>query len=515
MSSNDCMKNSMAIAAAACISILLMQDPGVLFYTGILGVSLLVLTAIISPWLGLLALFPLAFALRPAPPSVGAQEISFAALLAVIFIAALIKLLRTCGIRSVLRLFGIPLLIGAGILSINLAVAMHNHVPMLDWIRGVIPFLFIYALIPVCALVSGDESKIRWVGASVGTLIFLTAGYIVFYYFYHDMWQPYWLILTNGEEVKISQEAALNNVNAMGPMRDRITMLLAQATDALLPVGMVVGFVVSTLARDRRITIVGALVAMLCMAAVLITFTRSMLISALLVMLLFSLYAFFAHKNLRVKLSANLATQGVFGVAFIFSTGMDQVWLGRLSLLSGAAWKRKGDFNVMSRLEEYKIAWEMFLSHPVLGNGMGIKHGMRWETSEGVSFTEMVAYIHNWPLYMLMVGGLLGFLVYSLVIAGPVLYRLTSLRSESAHLTVVRAAVMTLAVYGLFFAVFRLISFNLLLAAAWGVVFAHKWSRENRASSAHAVHSHTASTQTKEKPVGHEPADQKNVELSV
>lgn len=127
----------------------------------------------------------------------------------------------------------------------------------------------------------------------------------------------------------------------------------------------------------------------------------------------------------------------------------------------------------------------------------------------------MVAYIHNWPLYMLMVGGLLGFLVYSLVIAGPVLYRLTSLRSESAHLTVVRAAVMTLAVYGLFFAVFRLISFNLLLAAAWGVVFAHKWSRENRASSAHAVHSHTASTQTKEKPVGHEPADQKNVELSV
>jgi hypothetical protein len=70
-------KNSYAIAAGAIISIFLMQDPGAFFYTGILGAASLVLMALISPWMGLLALFPLAFALRPAPPSIGPQELAF------------------------------------------------------------------------------------------------------------------------------------------------------------------------------------------------------------------------------------------------------------------------------------------------------------------------------------------------------------------------------------------------------------------------------------------------------
>ncbi|MEB0200103.1 O-antigen ligase family protein, partial [Pseudomonas sp. 5S4] len=138
------------------------------------------------------------------------------------------------------------------------------------------------------------------------------------------------------------------------------------------------------------------------------------------------------------------------------------------------------DFNVSSRLDEYRIAWKMFLSHPFLGNGLGAKHEMRWETSEGVSFTQFVAYVHNWPLYILMVGGGVGLLIYGLVLLGPALFRLSSIRSESSHWTVIRVTILTMVVYGLFFAVFRLITFNLLLAAAWGTVFSQLLTRHQK-----------------------------------
>jgi predicted membrane protein len=102
---------------------------------------------------------------------------------------------------------------------------------------------------------------------------------------------------------------------------------------------------------------------------------------------------------------------------------------------------------------------------------------MRWETSNGESFTQWVAYIHNWPLYILMVGGLLGIITYALILLGPILFRVTSVRVESTHWTILRSVVMTMAIYGLFFAVFRLITFNLLLATAWGIILTQALSR--------------------------------------
>lgn len=480
INNNDRIKNSLAIAISACVAVFIMQENGVFFYAGVVGVCFLLLMAGTSPWLGLLALYPLAFMLRPAPPSVGVPEISFAALLAVVFIATFVKLLRSSEVKPVLRFYSYPLMIGLVALGINLAVALKNGVPLADWVRGVTPFLFLYALLPISVLVGDNESRIRWLGGAVATLVFLIAGFVVFYYFYHRMWQPYWLVTVNGEAVKISKEAALDNLNAAGPMRDRITMLLAQATDVFLPVGLVAGVVICTLARSKSVTVVGILMSIVCMFAVLITFTRSMLLSALLVIFLFSILIIVYRKALRAKLLATVSAMSVLGFIFIFATGMQDIWIGRMSLLaeSGvaivsdvASAKVPADFNVSSRFDEYRIAWKMFLSHPLLGNGLGVKHEMRWETSEGVSFTQLVAYVHNWPLYILMVGGAVGLLIYSLVLSGPALFRFSSIRSESSHLTLIRATVLTMVVYGLFFAVFRLITFNLLLATVWGVVF--------------------------------------------
>lgn len=647
MNHSDSIKNSLAIVTSTCIAILLIQENSFLLYAGIAGVCLLFPMALVSPWLGLLAIFPLAFALHPAPASIGLPEFSFATLLGAVFFATLIGLARTSDLKRSLKRFAYPLLIGLGMFGINLAMAIKNAVPLADWVRGAIPFLFIYTLLPIAVLVKNDESRIRWLGASVGVLIFLVSGYVVFYYFYHDVWKAYWMIQVDGENIKVSQEAALGHLSATGPYRDRITMLVAQATDALLPIGVVAGLVVSTLARNRSVTIIGMLMSLLCVSAVLITFTRSMLLSAMLVIALFSILVLIYHKALRKKISALAAILCTFTFAFILATGMQSIWLGRMCLLvesgiqafneilhevtnyatdcptpvltntalmsttnfgkrinptlrpsnkpmdlsntspleeakveiakvdekhsSSPHHKKTGerqklgakaqskpqphlpqqkevvveqskaikpetlpstkdpeaeqntvaastsDFNVSSRIEEYQIAWKMFLEHPLLGNGLGVKHEMRWEASETVSFTQSVAYVHNWPLYILMVGGGLGFLIYFLVLSGPVVVGFPTIASESMHWTVIRAIVITMVVYASFFAVFRLITFNLILAAAWGILLSNSLPNMKKASNIGDLIKvdHESETQEKKMPAVPESTKQNDMELSV
>lgn len=477
-------KNSATIALAALTAICLIQEHGFVFYLGVAGICSLIILAAFSPWLGMLALFPLLFSLPPAPATIGITELSFALLLGVIFVGVLVKLSRSAN-KAALKYFGLALLVGLFVLAVNLFVAVKNGVPLVDWVRGAIPFLFIYNFLSVAILVGNDESRIRWLGGSIATLIFLFSGYIIFYYFYYDIWLPYWLVMVDDKVVRMSETAALQYSEALGPMRDRVTMVVAQATDALLPVGVVLGVVLATLARRKSVVAIGFLMALTCLFAVLITFTRSMLLSSLLIAFVFTAFIFMFRKEMRLKVVKIGTALGVAGVVFMFATGMQDIWIGRMNQLTeiktgnlkefyskDPALKEKLDFNVSSRLEEYKIAWSMFVSHPVLGNGLGIKHEMQWETAENERQTKWVAYVHNWVFYILMVGGIAGFLVYSVVLIGPLFFRLSWVKSESTHWTIIRAAVLTMTVYGAFFAVFRLITFNLLISVIWGLVFA-------------------------------------------
>jgi O-antigen ligase len=267
--------------------------------------------------------------------------------------------------------------------------------------------------------------------------------------------------------------------------------------------------------------------ALSCMIAILITFTRSMLLSSLLAMFIFLVYLIVYRKEVLPKFITTLTALGAAGLIFIYSTGIQDIWIGRMSQLIALPTselniapvdtivepdafistttlstpeqnistettpndtstveappapiqpevssdnKTTKDFNISARMDEYKIAWEMFVPRPIMGNGLGVKHEMRWETTDNVSETKQVAYVHNWPFYMLMVGGLSGLLVYSALLFGPVIFKLSSIRSEPIHWTLIRMAILTMAIYGAFFAVFRLITFNLLLAVIWGII---------------------------------------------
>ena len=479
----DLMPPWVIIVGAALTAILLMQETGGSFLAGIALGGFILLLALLSPWLGLLALFPMAFAIRPTPPSIGLQEGIFAILLAVVFFGAVLRQVKSHGINAFLRTFGWFLLVACGLFAINLIVARFNQVALADWVRGVLPFLFVFTFVPVAILLGHDREKHFWFGCSVAILIGLMVGYVVVYYFANSLWQPYWHITVDGDVLRVSEQVAMDHPDtAYGPLLDRITMQVQRSTDAILPIGMVAGFVVAVLARGLLGTLLGMCLSAVSMAAILTTFTRGMLASAVLLIFVFALFVLVYRRDRTLKMAGLLSCLLGGGLVFIVATGMDRVWLGRMGWLlesidsllrielTGTA-PDKVDVNVSSRVEEYRIAWQMFLDHPLLGNGLGAKHEMRWETSEGQSLYQMVGYVHNWPLYSLMVGGITGLSTYLAALLGPVFIGVSSLKQESTEWTIIRATVLTMAVYGLFFAVFRLVTFNLMLAAAWGVIY--------------------------------------------
>ncbi|WP_225609841.1 O-antigen ligase family protein [Pseudomonas sp. PDM02] len=525
-------KNSAAIIIAALTAIGLTQENDTILFMAAAGMASVIIMAVFSPWLGMLTLFPLALALPPAPTTVGLQEFSFAVLLIVITTGTFIECLRSPAARPHLKLWGLTILAVSTAITINLAVALNNNIPLRDWTRGIIPFLFMLNFLPVAVLIGKDGNRIRWIGISIATSIFMLAGFIIFYYFHNDIWRPYWLLSVDDQALRIPEAVASEYADAIGPMRDRITMSIAQATDALLPVGLVIGVTLASLAQPKAAATTGLLMALSCMIAILITFTRSMLLSSLLAMFIFLVYLIVYRKEVLPKFITTLTALGAAGLIFIYSTGIQDIWIGRMSQLialptselnitpvdtavepdalistttlstpeqnistettpndtstfeappapdnyhsiqpeAPSGNKTTKDFNISARMDEYKIAWEMFVPRPIMGNGLGVKHEMRWETSDNVSEAKQVAYVHNWPFYMLMVGGLSGLLVYSALLFGPVIFKLSSIRSEPIHWTLIRMAILTMAIYGAFFAVFRLITFNLLLAVIWGII---------------------------------------------
>jgi len=487
-----------AIASASVAASFLMQEAGGVFIAGIAAAALIVLLALISPWFGLLALFPMAFAIRPTPPSIGLQEGLFAVLLAVVFVGAVLRQLNNHGIGSFFRTFGWFVLSMCGLLAINLVVAHLNQVSLADWLRGVVPFLFVLAFVPVAILLGHDRERHFWFGCSVAALIALMVGYVVVFYFANSLWQPYWKLTVDGEVLRVSEQIAMDYPDsAYGPLLDRITMLVQRSTDAILPIGMVAGFVVAVFARGKQSTLLGMCLSLVSLAAILTTFTRSMLSSAVLVLGIFALFVLVYRRDRLLKMLWLMCCLAVAGLVFVFGTGMDRVWIGRMGWLiesintlfrielsgvapelSGVAPDKVVDGNVSTRIEEYRIAWQMFLDHPLLGNGLGVKHEMRWETPEGKSLYQSVGYVHNWPLYILMVGGATGLFAYFATLLGPVLSGLSSLKTESNARTIVRMVLLTMAVYGLFFAVFRLVTFNLILAAAWGYIYLRRVPKE-------------------------------------
>lgn len=433
------------------------------------------------PEAGLLSTFPLLYVIQPAPVVIGWEESLFATVIVTTFVSS-INARRSRALTLLRGDFGTFLLLSTVFIVLNFFMAIAHEAALKDWIRGVIPFLFITYLIPVCLLIEANPKLVRELVFSIACSAVLFAGHVIQVYINEQLWKPYWYVFENDRWIRIAADLASNvgHENVRHFFR-RVTAILPQSTDMLLPLSVswgVLGFVLLAKESGRVFALWTASVGII---AIVLTYTRSMLLTVLMVMAGICVLSWKKGHLSRFLLSGVLVVSLVMLTIQVFD--LHDVYRNRFfqTVLSFAAITQSDfafedfsteikDENVTARLEEYKIAWRMFMESPWLGQGFGVMHPMRFSAGFGYIVEQQVAYIHNWLLYMLMVGGVAGASLYVWLLAGPALcaLRTTTIPSEVCYWLLVTLASMVS--YALYFAVFRLIGFNLLLAFAWGIV---------------------------------------------
>ncbi|MGH8579199.1 MAG: O-antigen ligase family protein [Gammaproteobacteria bacterium] len=479
-------------------------------YVGVMVVGYLLAAAAANPAVGVLAMFPLLYVLPQTPQAIGWREGGYAAVLAVVFVRTVfspeISRLRQALLHR-LVIVGVVTVLFVGT---NFAVAIGNNVSPGEWARGLIPFVLVLNFMPIFLLLRRKPEILPWLFGSVAVLMLMLAGLVIAEYVGERLWEPQWYIRDGDNLRKIpAEQAGAYGQAVLGPYLERVTLRVQKSTDALLPLAIVAGFVAFVFRRGwvGWVSLTGAACALV---AVLMTYTRSMLLSAGVVLVGVFFWLGWLHRAALRRYLAGAALLTVIGTVTITMFGMEGVYLNRLLMLahtsklllpeSAGEWVERGmaraiavptvdafeqDVNVTTRLEEYTIAWRCFLEAPLAGKGLGVKHEMQFTTGFGNVLKQRVGYIHNWPLYALMTGGLMGFVLYALVLLGPIRTALRA-RVEIEEVTgaVLLWSISLLAIYALFFAVFRLISFNMVLAAAWGIALAARYGDQDRQCAA-------------------------------
>lgn len=463
---------SALVLAASSVAAMLLAAGGSNGYStvGVAIVVLLVVVSLRSSWLGLLSLFPMLFAINPAPVAIGPAEASFALLAATSLFASLFEEAKEDGWGKLVRRYQWVVAIALVFTLSNLLMAKQNGVPFSDWVRGAAPFCFLLFALPLARTLVGRPERLAWIGWGVFAYLLMLMSHVVGYYIVHALYEPYWVIEQGGGVIeRITATSLTQNPEAIGPYFDRVTMFLPRATTVLMAAGLVMAIVVAVRADDRRLRLTAGLASALCLLAMLVTYTRSMLLAAAIAVLVFIAVLALSDRGRLARALATLMLLGVWGGLAISAFDMSALWGYRISVAYTVG--QEADVNVASRMQEIQMAWGRFQHHPLLGNGLGIKNPVVYVGESG-PVEKQVAYIHNWFFYILMVGGVVGFALYAWLTFLPVLSGWRHAAGEPLTRYAFRFGMLTFIGYGMTFAVFRQIDFNFLVAAAWGMAIA-------------------------------------------
>lgn len=476
---SDKMQPVIIITAAALSALIYRFDIKQAYVFSLILNALIFAKGMKNPWLLLLAAIPLFFSMEPVPVSLGVGE-------SIIVLTLIGYVLGTYyQVFKARQFIGLNYaLYGTGIFTILVLFScwssLTQQVLFSDWLRGISPYLFLYLIIPISITFENDfEFKIKWLLIAFAIFSLMITCYINAVFFIEHYYKSYWLN-TNGTRI-FQITDAMNASEWSGPYRDRITLRIQQATSELIPLSFIVFTLVSIYSQKKIISSLAFFCAAISLFTILETFTRSMLISALLVLVLLGMKTlFFDRQNLK-KYIRIFSLLMALGVSFIYATNMESIWLGRLSSLASGVLhiklnesattqvKNNVDANVGSRMAEYKIAFDMFVSSPITGQGIGVKHDIEFQTTEKEYIHEEVGYVHNVFFYWLMVGGSLGLCIYAGLFYIPLIYFIRAERLNVLLKPILISTLLGLSIYASFFAVFRLFSFNLILALCCGI----------------------------------------------
>ncbi len=459
------------------------------------------LMALRYPEVAAVSLLPMLYAIPPAPREIGPAELGVAGLSAALLVGTTLHHWPTVGrliaIRCRWAIFG-----AATLMTVNAVIALHAGTRPADWLRGAVPFGFLVLLVPITALMHEARLSVRDLifSACAASILFGAAVLGVFHA--ERLWEDTWWLYDpeKAEWSRIAAERAIefaDRASRWGPMR--VTQFLPRATDPLVGTGFAAGCLLFALPVGRSARFVGLSAATVAALAVSATVTRSYIGALIVASLSIVAILFVGARRSRDwailrRYLAGSAVVVVIVAAFLSVTGLDAQIAGRVrqatttlaegvlpppriadrSSTNGSVISEAGaasDENLYARVAEYRVAWRKFLDAPLLGNGLGTSHVIRYPIGHGEFREERVGYVHNWVLYFLMTGGVVGLLGYTFVLGGAGLKSLLC-SSETAALGFVTGTIALLAFYGLFFAVFRLISFNVLVAMCWAVALA-------------------------------------------
>lgn len=142
----------------------------------------------------------------------------------------------------------------------------------------------------------------------------------------------------------------------------------------------------------------------------------------------FFLFLVFCYPGVIRKLFASLLL--MFTLVTVFFLADDYI-IQRFSSIGGG-----GD---QVRMLEIEYAWSIFQSNPLWGGGLGLEvplsdtrpnyaeQGDLWES-------DSVSYIHNFPLYLLMVGGVTFFVLFLVLVRSAGILSLRNLRSQDGYI---------------------------------------------------------------------------------
>ena len=375
------------------------------------------------------------------------------------------------------------LLIFLLILLLNFLVAHKNEINFSDWIRGVLPFLFIYIyFFCVRYLQKYEDITLTIVSIVISGAILITKGLYIF--ISEKLWLPkeYIYVPYIDSWVKAENEGDL--------FWQRITVLYPQATDVIYIICFFIltTFLVFSDSKKRWILlpmIYGNFFIMI------ISYSRSFIISIII--------GFFVLITLFTLIKKDLNKVKAFLIAFLITAVTviltveilnlapfkNRFYLFALSIKETLSTKENlstketlstKDPNIFSRIEEIKIAFKMFKESPIIGKGFGVKHEIYYDIGFGKLKKFTKQYIHNWFFYFLMTTGIIGTLLYSSIYLMPLckLLKQFILSQEVKSLyfyynVITIISIFLLNFYSQMFASFRLIGYNILIGIFLGI----------------------------------------------
>jgi hypothetical protein len=376
---------------------------------------------------------------------------------------------------------GNALFLFALLLIINYFIARINGIPLFQWVRGVIPFLFLFFFFVFLRYFETEKDIYRGLTSIIiSGLIFVVQE--VYIYVSKTLWVPlYYLKIFDPDGVFQWQKVDMNTPGAE-PFWERISIFFPKATDVIYLMGFFLLLILFLFMfhRTRRLWSLPFLYGFL--FSMIITYSRSFMVCLLAG---FFIMTGFLMCRRRGDLAWKTALGLVISLVCVFLTveilnltPFKERYRAFYGFIERTARKElkveepetkdnpAAESNVIARITEISIAFRKFKESPIFGKGLGIKHDIYYDVGFGKMELFTKAYIHNWVFYFLMTTGVFGTFVYLTAYLMPIL-RLIKMSNGSRYSLFTTASLVSLfllSIYGMLFASFRLISFNILHA---------------------------------------------------